>query len=64
MQKQTLKTFVSKIPLSHLDQALLEGIIKGSLISKSRDKALKDTKTFSTNFLIKLFYKLKELKLT
>jgi hypothetical protein len=25
---------------------------------------LKDTKTFSTNFLIKLFYKLKELKLT
>jgi hypothetical protein len=25
---------------------------------------LKDTKSFSTNFLIKLFYKLKELKLT
>ena len=52
------------LSLPHLNEELVDPIILGSLFSKSRDKILKDTKSFSTNFLIKLFYKLKELKLT
>ena len=47
-----------------IDKAILDQIVSGSLFSKSRNKLLKETKSFSTNFLIKLYYKLKELKKT
>jgi hypothetical protein len=64
MQKSALKGFVMSISIPNLNVELVDSIAEGSLFSKSRDKSLKDTKSFSTNFLIKLFYKLKELKLT
>eukprot|EP00347_Sterkiella_histriomuscorum_P012879 403366869 len=40
----------------------LQTLLQTSIISKPRDKKLKDTQSFSTNFLIKIFYKLKEEK--
>ena len=55
---------VSELSMIPIDKAILDQIVFGSLFSKSRDKLLRETKSFSTNFLIKLYYKLKELKMT
>jgi hypothetical protein len=69
LQRDTLKTFAAEISriipqLAVTSEEETEKLVSQSIISKSRDKELKLTQTFCSNYLIKLFFKLKELKIT
>lgn len=48
--------------LSCLSDDIVKSIIEQSIINKPREKELKDTKSWSANTLIKLFFKVKEVK--
>ena len=39
---------------------MIKEIVKSSIITKPKDKKLKETKSWSTNLLIRIFYKIKE----
>ena len=51
----------SHLKCENITEEIITNLVETSMISKPRDKELKDTASWSSNIMIKLFFKVKEL---